>query len=95
MTNASECTFCDGGQERLRSLRVAKEVLQELARAAENNQPMASAHEGYAVLLEEVDELWEHVRTNPRARDVAAMREEAIQVAAMAIRFILDVTDKP
>jgi len=47
-----------------------------------------SAHEGYAVLLEEVDELWEHVKTNQKRRDIDAMRAEAVQVAAMAIKFI-------
>lgn len=53
----------------------------------------SSAHEGYAVLLEEVDELWDHVRTKQKDRDLASMREEAIQVAAMAIRFAVDVID--
>ena len=46
-----------------------------------------SAHEGYAVLAEEVDELWVHVKTNQKRRDLEAMRKEAIQVAAVAIRF--------
>lgn len=54
---------------------------------------MNSAHEGYAVLLEEVDELWEHVKVKQGKRDIAAMRKEAVQVAAMAIRFMLDVCD--
>ena len=51
-----------------------------------------NAHEGYAVLLEEVDELWENVKLNQiRNPDrKAKMRREAIQVAAMAIRFIFD-----
>lgn len=47
-----------------------------------------SAHEGYAVLLEEVDELWDHVKTNQKNRDIPAMRQEAIQVAACAIKFV-------
>lgn len=47
-------------------------------------------HEGYAVLLEEVDELWEEVKKRPASRDTDAMRREAIQVAAMAIRFVLE-----
>lgn len=47
-----------------------------------------SAHEGYAILAEEVDELWSHVKTNQKKRDLLAMRAEAIQVAAMAIKFV-------
>ena len=57
---------------------------------------MQSAHEGYAVLLEEVDELWDEVKKNPSkyAHRDKDMRKEAIQIAAMAIRFVLDVCDK-
>lgn len=53
--------------------------------------PANSAHEQYAVLLEEMDELKEHVWTNQKKRDLAAMRKEAIQVAAMAIAFAAEV----
>ena len=50
-----------------------------------------NAHEGFAVLLEEVDELWDNVKLNQAntARDLDIMKE-AIQVAAMAIRIIVD-----
>lgn len=54
----------------------------------------ASAHEGYAIMLEEVDELWDIVKLKPGNRDVSAMRAEAVQVAAMAIRFIIDCCPK-
>lgn len=50
-----------------------------------------SAHEGYAVLKEEVDELWEQVKVKQGKRDVNEMRQEAIQIAAMAVRFIFDI----
>lgn len=56
--------------------------------------PANSAHEAYAILLEEVDELWDHVRTNQKRRDVEAMYKEAIQVAAMAIRFAAEVANE-
>jgi hypothetical protein len=47
-----------------------------------------SAHEGYAVILEELDELWEHVKMHQSKRDLVAMRTEAAQIAACAIRFM-------
>jgi NTP pyrophosphatase (non-canonical NTP hydrolase) len=72
---------------------LAAEVTGEVARAEAQWPPMKSAHEAYAVLLEEVDELWDHVKTNQKKRDIPAMRAEAIQVAAMAVRFIRDVSD--
>lgn len=63
----------------------------ELVRARSKFSRFNSAHEGYAVLLEEVDELWELVRLKKENRARAAMRTEAIQVAAMALRFAADV----
>lgn len=50
-----------------------------------------SAHEGYAVLLEEVRELEREVFD--RSADKERMRAEAVQVAAMAIRLIVEVLD--
>ena len=56
--------------------------------------PMNSAHEGYGVLAEEFDELFTHVKTKQKNRDLAAMRAEAIQVAAMALRFAHDICNE-
>ena len=50
-----------------------------------------SAHEGFAVLQEEVDELWEHIKLHPNKRNNEEMKKEAIQVAAMALRFVTDL----
>lgn len=49
-------------------------------------------HEGYAVILEEIDELWDEVKKNQRDYDIPAMRKEAIQCAAMCIRFATELT---
>lgn len=49
-----------------------------------------SCHEGYAVILEELNELWEEIKAKPR--DFDKIRREAIQVGAMAIRFLMDLT---
>lgn len=66
------------------------QITMELGRAMKW-PPMNSAHEGYAVLAEEVDELWEHVKVRQGERDIPEMAYEAVQVAAMALRFIIDV----
>lgn len=66
-------------------------VASEIAQARANWPALYNAHEGFAVLLEEVDELKAHVWTKQKNRDLAAMRKEAIQVAAMAIRFAEEV----
>jgi hypothetical protein len=52
--------------------------------------PQHSAHEGYAVLLEEVDELWDEIKAN--LGHTTSAQKEAIQVAAMALRYMLEVT---
>lgn len=72
---------------------IAREASQEAQRASQKWPPFNSAHEGYAVLLEEVDELWDQVKVNQTKRDLDKMRAEAIQVAAMAIRFVHDVIE--
>jgi hypothetical protein len=68
---------------------VGAEVAAELRRARTKHAPMRGAHEGYAVLLEEVDELWDEVKR--RDPDLVAMRKEAIQVAAMGLAFAIEV----
>ena len=70
------------------------EVYAEYERATSSYPPFASAHEGLAVILEEYEELKDEVFKNPKKRDYNAMKREAIQVAAMAIRFLVDVEPK-
>lgn len=66
-------------------------VKAELMEAAKHFKPHASAHESYAVLLEEVDELKAEVWKRQGSRDYEAMAKEAVQVAAMALRFLTDI----
>jgi hypothetical protein len=67
-------------------------IADELRRAVKKHGPMASAHEGYAVILEETDELWDEIKE--QYPNKGKQLEEAIQVAAMAARFVLDVCCK-
>ncbi|MCY3878061.1 MAG: hypothetical protein OXF74_02640 [Rhodobacteraceae bacterium] len=66
--------------------RAAAAVTEEYLRARNRFADYNSPHEGYAVLLEEVDELWEAVRRN----DNEAALREAVQVGAVALRFLID-----
>jgi len=68
-------------------------TVDEFKRASDKFAPFNSAHEGYAVILEELDELKEHVWKNQSKRDHAEMRKEAVQLAAMALRFLVDCCD--
>lgn len=58
----------------------------ELLRANKKFPPFNSGHEGYAVLLEEVEELKENVFWS--GGDLDAMEEEAAQVGAMAAKLM-------
>lgn len=65
----------------------------EVARAEAEHAPMHSAHEGYSVILEELDELWDEIKKKSSERDMELMGQEAVQVAAMAVRFLLNVVE--
>jgi len=66
------------------------EVVVELDRAQKAFPPFNSNHEGYAVIKEELDELWGEVKRSDPWLSTDAMRAEAIQLAAMALRFLYD-----
>lgn len=71
---------------------VVMDVLAELASAQSKFPPLRGAHEAQSVIGEEFHELtlavWFGVDQRGRPADP---RHEAVQVAAMAIRYLLDV----
>lgn len=58
----------------------------EYTRALNKFGAFNSPHEGYAVILEELDELWDEIKRKRMNKE--AVRKEAVQVAAMALRFL-------
>ena len=56
-------------------------ILREFRQARKKFQPFRSTHEAYAILLEEVDELWDTIKGN---LPYDMIKNEARQVAAMA-----------
>jgi hypothetical protein len=66
-------------------------VREELAKARRQHPPQNSAHEAYAVILEEVDEFWEEVRAKREARSPEKMLKELVQIGAMAQRAAEDL----
>ncbi len=65
---------------------VIQAIINELHTSTLKYGCFKSTHEAYGVLKEEVDEMWDACKCN----NIVEMEEEAIQVAAMAIRFIID-----
>lgn len=66
----------------------AEMVKAEVLRAREHHRDIQTIHEGYAVLLEEVDEFWAEVKR--RTPDHVAILTELTQIGAMAQRVAED-----
>jgi len=62
----------------------------ELMHARSQHAKQNSLHEGYAVLLEEVEEFWIEVKKRSSERDPQLLLSELIQIAAMAARCAED-----
>jgi len=67
-------------------------VMEEVRRVSAKNDPFSSPHEGWGILYEEVDELWDEVKKKKKLRSLELMRAECMQIAAAAIRFMHDLT---
>ena len=63
-------------------------IAAEVERAKRHGEKFASLHEAYAVLLEELDEVWDITRQKRRDRDALELRKELIQIAAMAVKAL-------
>ncbi|NIV12909.1 MAG: hypothetical protein GWN62_16995 [Aliifodinibius sp.] len=70
--------------------RIASKMITEFEKASKKFPDFHSRHEGYAVIKEELDEVWDAIRSNDREQAMVEM----IQVGAMAIRFIQNLHDK-
>jgi glutamyl-tRNA reductase len=70
------------------------DAFQEMHRSRQKFPFFTNAHEAYAVILEEVEEFWEEVRKKQSERDIRAMREELVQIAAMAMKAAADLREE-
>ena len=62
------------------------DVIKEIQYAEKRFGEFHSSHEGYAIIAEELDELWDEVKKH--SHDYHAEYIEAKQVACTAIRFM-------
>lgn len=60
-------------------------VIEEYQRGLKKFGTYNSRHEAYAVIKEELDELWDEIKSNRDEGD-----EESIQVAATALRYVIE-----
>lgn len=68
--------------------RILQVLEDEYSRAIRLFGKFHSAHEGKAVIEEELDELWDEIKGKQRMEELI---KEASHVATMAIRFMQDI----
>lgn len=68
--------------------KLAKDIFDELDRASKHGATFSSLHEAYGVILEEIDEVWDITRQKKKVRSKKDLREEFIQIAAMAVKAL-------
>lgn len=69
--------------------KILSNVKNELKSAKLKFNDFNSYHEGYAVILEEMEEVWEEIKK--KKPDRLKIEQECIQVAAMSVRMIIDL----
>ena len=76
---------CERQQESItRALLIVKTELEE---AYAKHGDFNSYHEGYAVILEELDEMWDEIKK--RSKDDSSIWFEATQVSAMGVKLMM------
>jgi archaellum component FlaC len=82
--------------EDIRKLKALADISLELNEAIRYFPPFHSCHEGYAIIKEELDELWEEIKKRVHTYEPVSpeIKKEAIQTAAMAVRFIMDLCEE-
>jgi len=76
----------------LKVIRALKLVLTELLGASKKHRGFSSPHEGAYIIEEEFDELKDEIRKLKSFSDRRTTEhvKEAIQVAAMALRYVIE-----
>lgn len=77
-----------GDWEKMGFLDLVAEEVVDARKAHPTN--IHNVAEGYAIILEELDEFWDEVRKKPRERDPKQVLAELVQIAAMAQRTAED-----
>ena len=70
--------------------KVIEAVVKEYTECCAKYVAFSSLHEGHSILREEFEELWDEIKMKAENRDLEAVKQEAVQVAACAMRILLD-----
>jgi hypothetical protein len=65
-----------------------KLIENEYLRASDLYPDLHSNHEAYAVIKEEVDELWDEIKKSKEVIGNNKIKKELIQIGAMVVRYL-------
>jgi hypothetical protein len=65
-----------------------KQIETEYLRAGDLFPDLHSNHEAYAVIKEEVDELWDEIKKTKSTKGNKLIQKELIQIGAMVVRYL-------
>ena len=83
-------------ERRILTEKVALEIREEMKRAEALHGPFHSLHEAIAVIREEYQELEQAIfGGNKNGNNNASVRQEALQLSAMATRLLMMLTPTP
>lgn len=68
-----------------------EEIKKEIESAQSKYPALHSNHEAYAVILEEMDELWDEIKKSKDVKGNGRIKSELIQVGAMVLRYLNDL----
>ena len=67
---------------------IIQDIASEYKRANTLYPAFHSNHEAYAVILEELDEVWDEIKKSKEVTGNEKIKAELIQVAAMCVKYI-------
>jgi hypothetical protein len=71
--------------------KTIKAIIAEYNHSIVTNAPFNSTYEGWALIKQKVDGLWEEIKKDDPNNSREAIMKEAAQIGAMAMRFMVDL----
>jgi hypothetical protein len=71
--------------------KTIKAIIAEYNRSIVKNAPFNSTYEGWALIKQKVDGLWEEIKKDNPDNSREVIMKEAAQIGAMAMRFMVDL----
>lgn len=71
---------------------ILSEMMKEYKRATTEYSPFASHHEGWAVIKEQLDEVWDEIKKKRGTKSTEKITKEVLHVGAMSLRFLMELT---